>query len=55
MMDAILDDRSFAEAVTAGYGTGLQALWLRFAQAQSTAQYVFEGSRTAPLPAATER
>jgi hypothetical protein len=38
MMDAILDDRSFAEAVTTGYGTDLQALWLRFAQAQSTPQ-----------------
>jgi hypothetical protein len=36
MMDTILDDRSFAEAVTTGYGTDLQALWLRFAQAQST-------------------
>ncbi|HST09526.1 MAG TPA: hypothetical protein VLL05_04060 [Terriglobales bacterium] len=36
MMDTILDDRSFAEAVTTGYGTDLQVLWLRFAQAQST-------------------
>jgi hypothetical protein len=27
--DAILDDRSFAEAVTTGYGTDLQELWLR--------------------------
>jgi hypothetical protein len=38
MMDAILDDRSFAEAVTIGYGTDLQALWSRFVQAQSTPQ-----------------
>ena len=38
MLDAILDDRSFAEAVTTGYGSDLQALWLRFAQAQSTPQ-----------------
>jgi len=34
MMDAILDGRPFAEAVTAGYGTDLQVLWLRFLQAQ---------------------
>ena len=38
MMNAILDDRSFTEAVTTGYGTDLQALWLRFAHAQSTPQ-----------------
>jgi hypothetical protein len=38
MMDAILDDRSFAEALTTGYGTDLQELWLRFAQALSTPQ-----------------
>jgi len=38
MLNAILDDRSFAEAVATGYGTDLQALWLRFAQAQSTPQ-----------------
>ena len=38
MMNAILDDRSFAEAMTTGYSTDLQALWLRFAQAQSTPQ-----------------
>jgi len=38
MMNAILDDRSFTEAVTTGYGADLQALWLRFSQAQSTRQ-----------------
>jgi hypothetical protein len=38
MMAAILEDRSFAEAVTMGYGTDLQSLWLRFALAQSTPQ-----------------
>jgi len=36
MMDAILDNRSFAKAVTTGYAADLQALWLRFEQAQST-------------------
>lgn len=30
MMDAILDSRPFAEAVTIGYETDLQKLWLRF-------------------------
>jgi hypothetical protein len=34
MMAAILDGRPFGEAVTAGYGTDLQVLWLRFLQAQ---------------------
>jgi hypothetical protein len=38
MMDGILDDRSFAQAVTTGYATDLQALWSRFEQAQSTSQ-----------------
>jgi hypothetical protein len=38
MMNAILDDQPFAEAVTTVYGTDLPALWLRFSQAQSTAQ-----------------
>jgi hypothetical protein len=38
MMEGILDNRSFAEAVTTGYATDLQALWLRFEQAQSTSQ-----------------
>lgn len=33
MMQAILDDRPLAEAVTTGYGTELQVLWLRFVQA----------------------
>jgi len=33
MMSAILNDRPFAEAVTAGYGTDLQTLWQRFVQA----------------------
>ena len=32
MMDAILDSRPFAEAVTTGYEADLQALWLRFVQ-----------------------
>jgi hypothetical protein len=36
MMNAILDGRSFAEAVTAGYETDLQTLWLRFVQAAPT-------------------
>jgi len=35
MMHLILDDCPFLEAITTGYGTDLQALWLRFAQAQS--------------------
>jgi hypothetical protein len=34
MMDAVLDGRPFAEAVTTGYGTDLQVLWLRFVWAQ---------------------
>jgi hypothetical protein len=38
MMNAILDDRPFAEAVTAGYETDLQTLWLRFVQAAPTPQ-----------------
>jgi hypothetical protein len=38
MMNAILDDRPFAEAVTTGYGTDLQTLWLRFVQAAPTPQ-----------------
>jgi hypothetical protein len=38
MMNAVLDDRPVAEAVMTGYSTDLQALWLRFAQAQSTRQ-----------------
>jgi len=33
-MSAIMDGRPFAEAVTAGYGTDLPALWLSFAQAR---------------------
>src|SRR5262249_54773456 len=33
-MSAIMDGRPFAEAVTAGYGTDLLALWLSFAQAR---------------------
>ena len=33
MMNAILDDHQFAEAVTAGYETDLHTLWLRFLQA----------------------
>ena len=37
MMEAIFDGRSFADAVTAGYGTDLQVLWLRFLQAQEDA------------------
>jgi hypothetical protein len=36
MMNAILDDRPFAEAVTTGYETDLQTLWLRFVQAAPT-------------------
>jgi hypothetical protein len=38
MMNAILDDRSFTEAITTSYGTDLQALWRRFLQAQSMTQ-----------------
>ena len=34
MMNAILDGRPFAEAVTTGYDTDLPTLWLRFVQAQ---------------------
>jgi hypothetical protein len=34
MMNAILDDRPFAEAVTTGYETDLPTLWSRFAQAK---------------------
>jgi hypothetical protein len=33
MMNAILDGRSFGEAVTAGYRQDVQALWQRFAEA----------------------
>lgn len=33
MMNAILDGRPFAEAVTAGYEADLPTLWSRFAQA----------------------
>jgi hypothetical protein len=33
MMNAILDGHPFAEAVTTGYETDLQTLWLRFVQA----------------------
>jgi hypothetical protein len=32
MMNAILDDRSFVEAVTVGYHEDIQSLWKRFAQ-----------------------
>ena len=38
MMNAILDGRPFAEAVTTGYETDLQMLWLRFVQAAPTVQ-----------------
>jgi hypothetical protein len=38
MMDAILGDRPFAEAVTTGYGADLQTLWLRFVQTASALQ-----------------
>jgi len=37
MMNAILDDHPFVEAVATGYGTDLQTLWLRFVQAMPTA------------------
>lgn len=33
MMAAVLDERPFAEAVTAGYGTDLHALWAEFLRA----------------------
>jgi hypothetical protein len=33
MMNAVLDGHPFAEAITAGYRTDLQALWARFVQA----------------------
>ena len=36
MMNAILDGRPFAEAVTTGYETDLQALWLHFVQTTPT-------------------
>jgi len=36
MMNAILDGRPFAEAVTRGYDTDLHTLWLRFVQAPAT-------------------
>lgn len=36
MMNAIIDDRPFAEAVTTGFGTDLQTLWLRFVQTAPT-------------------
>src|SRR5262249_5262990 len=38
MMNAILDGRPFAEAITTGYETDLQILWLRFAQTLSELQ-----------------
>jgi len=38
MMNAILDDRPFVEAVATGYGTDLQTLWLRFVRAMPTAR-----------------
>jgi len=38
MMNAILDDRPFAEAVTTGYATDLRTLWLRFAQVEPAPQ-----------------
>jgi len=38
MMNAILDGRPFVEAITLGYGTDLQTLWLRFAQTLSAPQ-----------------
>jgi hypothetical protein len=38
MMDAILDGRPFAEAVTTGYGTDLQTLWLRFVEAAAASR-----------------
>jgi hypothetical protein len=36
MMNAILDGRPFAEAVTTGYETDLQALWLHLVQTTPT-------------------
>lgn len=36
MMDAILDGRSFAEAVNAGYRSDIQSLWQKFATAEQT-------------------
>jgi hypothetical protein len=36
MMNAILDGRPFAEAVTSGYETDLHSLWLRFVQSPAT-------------------
>jgi hypothetical protein len=36
MMNAILDGRSPAEAVTSGYETDLHSLWLRFVQSPAT-------------------
>ena len=38
MMNAILDSRPFAEAVTTAYQTDLETLWLRFAPADPTAR-----------------
>src|SRR5262245_46275905 len=38
MMNAIIDGRPFAEAVTTGYETDLRMLWLHFVQAVPTAQ-----------------
>jgi hypothetical protein len=38
MMNAILDGRPFAEAVTRGYETDLSTLWLRFVQAAPTSR-----------------
>ena len=38
MMNAILDDRPFVEAMATGYGTDLQTLWLHFVQAMPTAR-----------------
>jgi hypothetical protein len=32
MMNAILDEHPFAEAVRTGYGTDIQSLWAQFAQ-----------------------
>jgi hypothetical protein len=37
MMNAILDDRPFVEAVATGYGIDLQTLWLRFVHSTPTA------------------
>ncbi len=36
MMNAILDGRPFAGAVTSGYETDLHSLWLRFVQSPAT-------------------